>query len=205
MRSAILYDLLAPVYGRLLAPMQELAVSRAAERALAGWPSAVLEVGMGPGYGIARLAHPTRRTVGVDLSRQMLRLAAARLSGEHLDASLIRASVLHLPFRSGTFDAVLSTGLLDLLSEANIAVAVTELARVTAAGGRLVLGIMELPNKLAEQAWMATYRTAPELVGRCRPVQLDGSFPGSGLRVIREEHVKGLIGMRLLTLMKAAG
>ena len=205
MRSAILYDLLAPIYGRVLAPMQEVAVSRAAERALAGWPGAVLEVGVGPGYGIVQLAHPTRRTVGVDLSRQMLRLAAARLGDEHVYASLARATVLQLPFGSGTFDAVLSTGLLDLLSEADICVAVTELARVTAAGGRLVLGIMELPNKLAEQAWMATYRAAPELVGRCRPVSLDGCLPGSGLRVMREEHVRGLIGMRLVTLMKAAG
>lgn len=205
MRSAILYDLLAPIYGSVLAPMEELGVSRAVERSLATWPSTVLEVGVGPGRGIARLAHPTRRTVGVDLSRQMLRLAAARLNGEHLNASLTRANVLQLPFRSNSFDAVLSTFLLDLLSDPDIPVAVAELARVAAAGGRVVLGVMELPNKLAERAWMTAYRTAPELVGRCRPVELAGHLPATGLRIIREEHVPGLIGMRLLTLVKTGG
>lgn len=205
MRSAVLYDLLAPVYGRVLAPLQELAVSRAAERALGGWPSTVLEVGVGPGYGMVQLAHPTRRVVGVDLSRQMLGLAANRLRAEHAAASLARASVLRLPFGSNRFDAVLSTGLLDLLSEADIGVAVGEMARVATAGARLVFGIMELPNTLVERAWMVAYRTAPELVGRCRPIALDAQLPERGLRIIREEHVPGLIGMRLLTLVKAAG
>ena len=205
MRSAILYDLLAPIYGRLLAPMQDVAVARAAERALGGWPSTILEVGIGPGLGIVRLAHPTRLAVGVDLSRQMLRLAAARLGAEHLEAALARASVLQLPFRSNRFDAVLSTGLLDLLGDADLPIAVAELARVATAGARLVVGIMELPNKLAERAWMAAYRTAPELVGRCRPVQLDGYLPVAGLRIIREEHVPGAIGMRVVTLVKASG
>jgi ubiquinone/menaquinone biosynthesis C-methylase UbiE len=205
MRSAILYDLLAPVYGRVLAPLQELAVSRAAERALGGWPSTILEVGVGPGYGMVQLAHPTRRAVGVDLSRRMLRLAAARLGAEHLGASLAQASVLHLPFRSNRFDAVLSTFLLDLLAETDIPVALNELGRVAAAGGRLVLGIMELPNKMVERAWMAAYRTAPELVGRCRPVDLAAYLVPSSLRIIREEHISGLIGMRLVTLVKARG
>ena len=203
MRSAILYDLLAPVYGRVLAPLQEVAVSRAAERALGGWPGTVLEVGVGPGFGLVQLAHPTRRVAGVDLSRQMLGLAASRLRAEHLEARLARASALHLPFRSNRFDAVLSTFVLDLLDGADLPVALAELARVATAGGRLVLGIMELSNKVAERAWMVAYRTAPELVGRCRPVELDGYLPASGLRIIREEHVSGLIGARLLTLVKA--
>jgi ubiquinone/menaquinone biosynthesis C-methylase UbiE len=205
MRSAILYDALAPVYGRVLAPLQEVAVARAAERALGGWPGTVLEVGVGPGHGIVRLAHPTRRTIGVDLSRQMLRLAAARLDAEHMDASLARASVLQLPFPSNRFDAVLSTGLLDLLIEVDIPVAVGELARVTVGGGRVVLGIMELPNKVIERAWMVAYRAVPELVGRCRPVKLERYLPESGLRIIRDEHVPGVIGMRLVTLVKAHG
>ena len=179
-------------------------MARAAERALGGWPRSVLEVGVGPGHGLVQVAHAIRRTVGVDLSRPMLRLAAARISAEHLDASLARANVLQLPFGAGAFDAILSTFLLDLLSEAELPLAVAELARVTTAGGRLALGIMELPNAVAERAWMAAYRAAPELVGRCRPVELSGYLPGNGLRIIRDEHVPGLIGMRLLTLVKSA-
>ena len=152
-----------------------------------------------------QLAQPTRLVVGVDLSRQMLGLTANRLRAEHLEARLARASVLQLPFRSNRFDAVLSTFVLDLLDEADLPLALTELARVATGGGRLVLGIMELPNKLAELAWMMAYRSAPELVGRCRPVRLEDYLPASGLRMIREEHVPGLIGARLLTLVKALG
>jgi ubiquinone/menaquinone biosynthesis C-methylase UbiE len=205
MRSAILYDLLAPVYGRVVAPLHDLAVSRAAERALGGWPNAVLEVGIGPGFGIVQLADPTRRVVGVDLSRQMLKLSQARLAAEHLQGSLARASVLQLPFRSHRFDAVLSTLVLDLLNADELPVAISELSRVACPGGRLVLGLMELPNKLTEKAWMAAYRASPELVGRCRPVELERYLPSGSLRIIRDEHVKGWIGMRLVTLVKASG
>ena len=69
MRSAILYDLLAPVYGRVLAPLQEVAVSRAAERALGGWPGTVPEVGVRPRFGLVQLVPPARRVAEVELVR----------------------------------------------------------------------------------------------------------------------------------------
>ncbi len=202
MRVATLYDLLAPVYERVLVPLQDLAVSRAVERVLGGWPVSVLEVGIGPGRGLARLSGAGRRVVGVDVSSRMLGLARVHLEGERASAELARASVLDLPFRAGAFDAVVSTLLLDLLTEQELPVAIDELSRVLAPGGRLTLGVMHLPGKLAARVWMAAYQALPDLVGRCRPVELERYLPERSFRIIREEKVRGLVGMRVVTLVK---
>jgi ubiquinone/menaquinone biosynthesis C-methylase UbiE len=202
MRAADLYDLVAPLYRRVIAPLHEIAVARAMERVLGGWPASVLEVGIGPGQGLARLGGAGRRVVGLDISRRMLGLARSHLTAERADADLVRGTVVQLPFRSGAFDAVVSTFLLDLLEEPEIPAAVGELSRVLAGGGRMTLGVMHLPGGLATQVWMTAYRAVPDLVGRCRPFELERYLPAGSLRVIREERVSGLVGMRVVTLVK---
>lgn len=200
--AATLYDLVAPVYERVLTPLHDLGVSRAVERALGAGPTSVLDVGIGPGRGVALLSGNGRRVVGVDVSRRMLRLADAHLSAERARASLTRANALALPFRSGSFDAVVSTYLLDVLSDAEMAAALRELVRVLSPGGRLVLGTMALPNHLTHQVWMAAYRALPELVGHSRPADPHPYLRAQPLRVLREEHVKGWVGMRVVTTVK---
>lgn len=205
MRVATLYDLLAPFYQRVLAPLHDVAYSRAAERGLEGGPASVLEVGIGPGYTVSRLSGGGRRVVGVDLSPRMLSLARAQLAADQVRASLARANLLELPFRTGRFDAVVGTFVVDLLSDQELPVALGELTRVLSPGGRLVLGLMELPNRVAREAWMMAYRALPDMVGRCRPIDLSPYLRTQPLRVLREESVKGLIGMRVVTMVKAVG
>lgn len=205
MRVGTLYDLLAPLYQRVLAPLHDVAYSRAAERGLEGGPGSVLEVGIGPGRTVSRLGGGGRRVVGVDLSPRMLSLARAQLEADQVRASLARANLLTLPFRTGQFDAVVSTFVVDLLSDEELPVALAELTRVLSPGGRLVLGVMELPNRIARETWMMAYRAVPDLVGRCRPIELDPYVRAQALRVLREESVEGLIGMRVVTMVKAVG
>lgn len=200
--ATTLYDLVAPVYERVLVPLHDLGVSRAVERALGAGPESVLDVGIGPGRGVALLSGNGRRVVGVDASRRMLRLADAHLTAERVRASLMRANALALPFRSASFDAVVSTYLLDVLTDAEIAPALNELIRVLSPGGRLVLGTMALPNRLTHQMWMAAYRALPELVGHSRPADPHPHLRSQPIRVLREEHVKGWVGMRVLTTVK---
>jgi ubiquinone/menaquinone biosynthesis C-methylase UbiE len=200
--ATTLYDLVAPVYERILTPLHDLGISRATERALGAGPESVLDVGIGPGRGVALLSGNGRRVVGVDASRRMLRLADEHLAAERVRASLTRANALALPFRSGSFDAVVSTYLLDVLSDAEIPSVLTELVRVLSPGGRLVLGTMALPNKLTHQVWMAAYRALPELVGHSRPANPHPYIRAQPLRVLQEEHVKGWVGMRVLTMVK---
>lgn len=200
--ASTLYDLVAPVYERILTPLHDLGVARAVERALGAGPESVLDVGIGPGRGVALLSGNGRRVVGVDVSRRMLRLADEHITAERARASLTRANALALPFRSGSFDAVVSTYLLDVLTDAEVAHALSELVRVLSPGGRLVLGTMALPNKLAHRVWMAAYRALPELVGHSRPADPDPHLRSQPLRVLREESVKGWVGMRVLTTVK---
>ncbi len=189
----------------MLVPLHDVAFARAAERGLEGGPRSVLEVGIGPGHNLPRVCGPGRRVVGVDVSRRMLALARAQVAAGEAAAGLARASVLSLPFRVGQFDAVLGTFVVDLLSDQDLPVALGEMTRVLSPGGRLVLGVMELPNRLMREAWMAAYRTLPDLVGRCRPIDLGPYLRAQPLRVLREETVEGLIGMRVIATVKSVG
>lgn len=193
------------MYRRVVVPLHEVAYDRAAERGLEGGPGSVLEVGIGPGPTVSRLSGGGRRVVGVDVSRRMLAAARTQLAAAQARVRLARATVLSLPFRAGQFDAVVGTFVVDLLTDRELPVALGEMTRVLSPGGRLVLGVMELPNRVMRETWMAAYRVLPDLVGRCRPVDLAPYLSAQPLRLLREERVAGLIGMRVQSLIKAVG
>jgi ubiquinone/menaquinone biosynthesis C-methylase UbiE len=170
MRSSLVkfYDLAAPVYGFWAA----LTESRAHRRALAALSGQdILEVAIGNGADLAALAADGSRgrTVGVDLSRGMLKRARRRCGGE---AVLCRADARALPFRSGSFDNILNCYMIDLLLEGDIPVVLRELHRVLRPGGRLVLVTMATQSAVVQRTWMALYHAAPLLVGGCRPIDV---------------------------------
>jgi len=102
----------------------------------------VLDVGCGPGRTIERaaLATPRGHVAGVDLSDEMLRVAANRcrslIAAGRVE--LRRGDAAALPYDAGSFDKILSVHTLYFWADA--AVVVRELHRVLAPGGRLVLG-----------------------------------------------------------------
>jgi len=100
-----------------------------------------------PGARVLELAHGTGslqldlqatgyRTVGLDLSRAMGRLAQRKLRRRGLRAPLIRARAQALPFASGQFPAVISTFPTEFIVAPE---ALSEIYRVLAPGGRLVV------------------------------------------------------------------
>jgi ubiquinone/menaquinone biosynthesis C-methylase UbiE len=89
----------------------------------------VLEVGCGTGLILSRLAPVARRTVGVDLSTNMLEKARAR----GLDVELADATAL--PFPDASFDVSYSFKVLAHIEALGAALA--EMTRVTRPGGRL--------------------------------------------------------------------
>jgi ubiquinone/menaquinone biosynthesis C-methylase UbiE len=95
----------------------------------------VLDVGCGPGGDVqALLTAKTCRVVGVDLDLPMLHAARTHVARS---ATFICADAARLPFSDSTFDAVRSERMLQHLRDP--VSAVTEMARVTRPGGRLVL------------------------------------------------------------------
>jgi SAM-dependent methyltransferase len=95
----------------------------------------VLELGHGPGHLLVALAQGGFRSVGLDLSPQMGRLARRRLRRAGLASTLVRGHAQTLPFAAGTFDSLLATfPTLYILDPATLA----EVMRVLRPGGRLV-------------------------------------------------------------------
>jgi ubiquinone/menaquinone biosynthesis C-methylase UbiE len=100
----------------------------------------VLDVGCGTGQLTARLRRelPGAHVVGCDFSRGMLRQARTRDDA----TSWVQADAGQLPFRTGAFDAVVSTEAFHWFPEPRHALA--EFRRVLCARGRLLLALVNL-------------------------------------------------------------
>lgn len=96
----------------------------------------VLELAHGPGHLLVALRRAGYRPVGIDRSPPMGRLAGQRLRGAGLLVPLVRARAQVLPFRKGSFDAVVAAFPTDYIFDPDT---LREVARVTSADGRLVI------------------------------------------------------------------
>jgi SAM-dependent methyltransferase len=120
-------------------PEMRAAKARSLELLNVGCGSRVLDAGCGTGVdlpALRALVGPSGRVVGVDLSERALAVAVQRV--ELAPEVTLRQADLHaLPFADGTFTAARADRVLLHLREPEVAVA--ELARVTAPGGRVVV------------------------------------------------------------------
>ena len=111
----------------------------------------VLDVGAGTGVSTAELARSGAYAVGADLSVGMLQ-AGRRVRP---DTPLLAGDALRLPFADGTFDAV--TISFALRNVVDTDAALRELARVTRAGGRLVVCEFSHPTNAAFRTAYLSY------------------------------------------------
>jgi len=203
MRPRTLYDLLAPVYARVVPALLDRVVTRASQRIRAGGPTTVLEVGIGPGRLLSELAaRKNARITGVDISSNMLHLARRRLERRKRDASLVQADGQALPFADGSFDGVVGVLYLGVLPPQQVEEALVEMTRVVAPGGRVVVASLHFRHGLVRRGWMTAYRLLPELVGKIRPIDLGEAYERAGLRLLREEEIPDFAGIRMATLVK---
>ena len=118
----------------------------------------VLDVGCGGGFDLyvaSRLAGPEGRIMGVDLTEAMVMRARDNLKKAgvgNVDVGLIENE--NLPFGDGTFDAVISNGVINLSPDK--ALVFSEVLRVLRPGGRFgfadIVLEKELPSELAGSA-----------------------------------------------------
>lgn len=101
--------------------------------------SPVLDAGCGAGRLALELARRGFRVAAVDASPQMIEAARQTLSPvpSTSPVDVRQASVYRLPFPAGTFAAVFALGLLPWLSDP--AAALSEISRVTKAGGHVIV------------------------------------------------------------------
>jgi len=95
-----------------------------------------LDVGTGTGHFACDLALCGLRVTGYDSSEAMLQVARARDAGVYWQ----KGEAEGLPFADGSFDLVLAVAALDFMRDRDLALA--EMFRVTAPGGRMVVGVL---------------------------------------------------------------
>jgi SAM-dependent methyltransferase len=102
----------------------------------------VVDIGSGAGFDAliaARLAGPTGRVVGIDMTQEMLKKAregAARMGAAHVEFR--EGYVEDLPLPEGFADVVISNGVLNLTLDK--VATLREWFRITKPGGRLQIG-----------------------------------------------------------------
>lgn len=158
----------------------------------------VFEFGCGTGKLASRLLekHLTLSAsyFGCDVSPVMVGLAKRRLEayGERVRVALSDGAV-RFPLPERSVDRVVSSYVLDLLSEADIRRFFSEARRVMIPGGRVCLASLtkgvSLPSRVVSSLWMTVFRLKPSIVGGCRPIQVDAFVPPHEWQVVHRRIV----------------
>lgn len=128
------------------------------------------------------------RVVGIDISPVAVAAAAAR----HPDLESVVADVRNLPFKDGSFAAVVSNSTLDHFTGGEeVAAALSELSRVLRPGGRLILTmdnplnpLIALRNGLPAAASRALRNVSYGTGWTCGPVRLRRMVAANDLEVL---------------------
>ncbi len=146
-----------------------------------GGASSVVELGCGTGALAERLLReqlPQRATyLGLDASTTMVRTARSRLRPWASRARIEQTDgTMKLPVVNGSCDRVVSTYVLDLLSDEDIRAAIAEFRRALVPGGLLCLASLTFGETAVSRAvcalWRRIHDLHPVLVGGCRPLRL---------------------------------
>jgi ubiquinone/menaquinone biosynthesis C-methylase UbiE len=158
----------------------------------------VFEFGCGTGIFASRLLgeHLTSsaRYCGCDVSPTMVSLATQQLSSYSERAKVVRSDgSIRFPLSDHSVDHVISTYVLDLLSEEDILLVFFEAHRVLTLEGKLCLisltkGVTFL-SKIVSFIWMKVFRLRPTLVGGCRPILLESYFDQELWRLMYQKVV----------------
>jgi ubiquinone/menaquinone biosynthesis C-methylase UbiE len=149
----------------------------------------VLEVGCGPGFALADLAHAagtSGRVRGLDLSPRMVALARRRLAQANSGPTsrVDQGDIRSMPFPSTSFDACFVSFTLELLSAPDMVRALAECKRVLRPDGRLVVVSLSKngPETRARSLYESGHRLLPSLLD-CRPIRVAQSLATAGFRV----------------------
>ena len=175
-KTAAAYDRMSAAYdtfvGRLEGRYRD--VGLAALAPIAG--ERILELGCGTGHALLALARAvgaTGRVTGVDLSSRMCALARTRIATSNVTCAVDvqHGDVTKLSASDHSVDAAFASFTLELLSADDISLALSELTRVLAPGGRLGVVSLALPESptLGTKLYLLSHAWFPRFVD-CRPI-----------------------------------
>lgn len=192
------YDRISSAYDLLSDASERAARLRGLQLLNAQPGERVLEIGFGTGNELVDLAGKvggTGKVVGVDISSGMKSVAAHKLAKAGLtDAvELLLADARTLPFPDDSFDAAYSSFTLELFSEEDIPVVLSEIKRVLKSGGRLGVVSMATVNtgehaSALEKAYIWMHRHFPHIVD-CRPISVAAVLQSAGFNVTASESL----------------
>lgn len=158
----------------------------------------VLEFGCGTGrLAVSLLAErlPAQCSyLGLDASTTMCTLARQRLGAWQPRAEVLQTDgSMQLPVADASVDRLLTTYVLDLLSQADIQMFLAEAHRVLTPGG-LLCAVGLTPGERGMSRWVSAlwrriHRGNPARVGGCRPLQLVPSLPTDRWQVLHRQVV----------------
>lgn len=135
----------------------------------------VLDVGCGVGRWSSRLLKVGADVTGIDVSENMVKEASSRLRSQNSDAKLLISAAARLPFRDSVFDRVLSVTVLQhIVDEDELTRSVSELTRVTKAGGKITIleispqerrdTVLDFPTSFrSTDEWIALFTEDPNI------------------------------------------
>ena len=151
---------------------------------------AVLEVGCGPGtdvFDMVEIVGAAGRLVGLDASEVMIAEARQRASERQLPVTFEVGQVQALPFPDATFDVCRAARLLEHLPDTGRAL--SEMARVTRRGGRVVVFDFDWDTLIIDHPDKETTRT----VVRSFSDSIRNGWIGRQLpRLFKEQHLEVL-------------
>lgn len=162
----------------------------------------VLELAHGPGHLLVAMTRTGFAPVGLDLSPQMGRLARARLRRAYQSGvstpGLVLARAQAMPFRSSSFNSVVSTFPAEFIIQAET---LKEIARVMQGGGRAVVvpGVAfkrSLPARAL--AWLYTVTGQQEPA----PPRLADALAEAGLAIKFEREPMGMVDVLIAVATK---
>lgn len=142
-RNSLLYDKsrFSDKSGRALDLLQKHIVLELCKKES---PKTTLEVGVGTARFSPLLRKISSEVIGIDFSSSMIKIAKSKKNKLNLKdkKGLILADASKLPFKSGSFDLIVSINVLNHIPEYSRAV--TELTRVLRQGGALIVNFPNL-------------------------------------------------------------
>jgi len=204
------YALWSHFYDAVAAPWESGARMRALEALTSGRGARLLDVGIASGGFFTQILKRVGRgalVYGVDLAPGMVRKAHDRVRNAGAVPRLAQADAVALPYPADTFDALLSSYVLDLMPLDDIFRALSQFHRVLKPGGRLVLVNLSKIDPDRRTWYERSYEALPSaarayVLGGCRPVCLTGVVTTAGFTHARRALVRQALSSEIVVADK---